>query len=265
MKIIKLGGSVFSDKTVPNSLHSELLSDIIGQIVRASHNMQEHIILIHGGGSFGHPPASRYKINDGRSALVTDQTFGLGLTQRKMVQLNGHIMDLFLKFKLPSISLQPSGVFIKTGEEVTFFGVDHIESLLKMEILPILYGDILLDASGNFSILSGDDIIFHLCKDLVSYDVVEIIFCISEDGLYLPGNTGEQELVRNIHVDKLDSLEFSDETKKIDVTGGMEHKLRMIQKICRLGKDVILINGQKENLVYEALMGKKIPSTRFYY
>ncbi len=56
--ILKLGGSLLTDKNKPFSIREDIAKDSIQQIVDA----EEKLILIHGGGSFGHPLAKKYNI-----------------------------------------------------------------------------------------------------------------------------------------------------------------------------------------------------------
>ena len=59
--ILKLGGSLLTDKETPLSIREEVLERSIKQIIES----KKSIILIHGGGSFGHPTAKKYQISQG--------------------------------------------------------------------------------------------------------------------------------------------------------------------------------------------------------
>ncbi len=62
MIIIKLGGSVISDKNSPYSFNREAVEVIAEEV--AQFYPEESFILVHGGRSFGHPNAREYKIRE---------------------------------------------------------------------------------------------------------------------------------------------------------------------------------------------------------
>jgi len=155
-----LGGSLLTDKNKPFFIREEVAKSAVQQIINAN----EKIILIHGGGSFGHPIAKKYNISKGLDKSIPNQIFGLTETHQAMIKFNSYLVNLFLEQNYPVLSIQPSSIFIKDAENIITNSIDIIETALDLNILPILYGDIILDKQGSFSIISGDQIIFKLCK-----------------------------------------------------------------------------------------------------
>jgi len=51
--LLKLGGSLLTDKNKPFSIREDVVKSAVRQVIEAN----KKIILIHGGGSFGHPLA----------------------------------------------------------------------------------------------------------------------------------------------------------------------------------------------------------------
>ena len=258
--IIKLGGSLLTDKKEPFSLREQVCKNIVGQIVSA----QKKLILVHGGGSFGHPLAEKYKINQGRNDQIKDQLIGLTKTHEAMTQLNSFIVNEFLKHDYPTISLQPSSIFINKSGELSFVNSGVIESLLDLNIMPVLYGDILIDTNNNFKILSGDEIILKLCKRLSDLNIKKVIFAMDKDGLFVRKSHRDKtyELADNLSLEELDNICLADlNDNKIDVTGGINKKLENIKKVCQLGIPVQLINGLKENFILKSLCDDKISCT----
>ena len=93
-----------------------------------------------------------------------------------MIKFNSQIIEGFLEKKYPALSIQPSSIFIKHLNEISFESIEPIETSLDLGILPVLYGDVILDKEGNFSIISGDRIILELCKNLKKYSISKVIF-----------------------------------------------------------------------------------------
>ena len=155
--LLKLGGSLLTDKDKPLSLREDIIRNVIQQIIDAN----KKLILIHGGGSFGHPLAKKYKISEGVNNSIPNQIFGLTETHQAMNRFNSYLINLFLEKQYPALSIQASSIFIKDSQVISTYSIDIIETALDLNILPILYGDIILDKQGSFSIISGDQITLY--------------------------------------------------------------------------------------------------------
>ncbi len=259
--ILKLGGSLLTDKNQPFSIRENVIENSIDQII----NYNKSLILIHGGGSFGHPLAKKYEISEGRNISIENQVLGLSKTHEAMNKLNSLLINKFLEKNFPVIPFQPSSIFFKNYEKILTPTIDIIETALDIELLPILYGDIIFEINGSFSIISGDKIIFELCKKLKRYKVSKVIFAIEKDGIFVRSNNKDedyQKLVSEISYDDLDNLVLANLDNKIDVTGGIRGKIDIIKKICKKHIPVQIINGMKEEFIMKALKSKDIVCTK---
>ena len=255
--LLKLGGSLLTDKNKPFSIREDVVRSVIQQIIDAN----KKIILIHGGGSFGHPLAKKYNISTGIDSSISNQILGLTETHQSMNKFNSRIINLFLEQKYPALSIQASSIFIKDSQIISTYSIDIIETALDLNILPILYGDIILDKKGSFSIISGDTIIFELCENLNKYSVSKVIFTMETDGLYIQDNDEKSILVTECNSNELDSLELAALGQKIDVTGGIRGKINAIKEICKYNIPVQIINGLENGNILKALKGQKIKCT----
>ncbi len=255
--MLKLGGSLLTDKNQPFSIRENVVKSAIQQIIEA----KEKLILIHGGGSFGHPLAKEYSISKGLNPSIPNQILGLVKTHQSMNKFNSYLINLFLEKNYPALSIQASSIFIKESHNISTQSIDMIETALDLNILPILYGDIILDKQGSFSIISGDQIIFELCENLKKYNVSKVIFTMETDGLYINDKFNKESLATECYSDELESLELANLGQKIDVTGGIKGKLNFIKQICKYNIPVQLINGLKEGYIYKSLKNQKINCT----
>ncbi|MFX1496703.1 MAG: type 2 isopentenyl-diphosphate Delta-isomerase [Promethearchaeota archaeon] len=253
--LLKLGGSLLTEKNDPFSLRKDIINDTIEQIIKSN----QKLILVHGGGSFGHPLAKEYQISKGLNPLVKDQLVGLSKTHKAMNELNSLIVRQFIEKNSPAISVQPSTIFIQDANTVSFESMDSIDAILNLGILPILYGDILFTKGGSFSILSGDRIIFELCKKYRKR-IIKVIFAIEKDGLYIQ-DKDHSKLALEIASSEIDEIQLAKLDEKIDVTGGIKGKLAMMKKISELDIPIQVINGLKENYVFKALRDQKLTCT----
>ena len=256
--LLKLGGSLLTDKNTPNSIRKEIVKNAVQQIIDAN----EPLILIHGGGSFGHPLAKKYKIAKGKDISIKNQILGLTKTHQAMNNFNSFLVNLFIEKNYPVLSIQPSSIFIKDSNEISFQSIDIIESSLNLNILPILYGDIVLDKHQSFSIISGDQIIFELCEHLKQFQVSKVIFTMETDGIFIQDKDSSfPKLAKNVHARDLNSLNLASLEQKIDVTGGIEGKINFIKQICDLEIPVQLINGLKDSYIYKSLKNQELNCT----
>ena len=258
--LLKLGGSLLTDKDKPFSIREDIVKSAIQQIINAN----KKIILIHGGGSFGHPLAKEYNISAGINSSIPHQILGLTETHQSMNNFNSYLIDLFLEKKYPALSIQASSIFIKDSFKISTQSIDIIETALDLNILPILYGDIILDKQGSFSIISGDQIIFELCENLKKYQISKVIFVMETDGIYINDEDSKQKNVKlatKLYLRDLENLNLADLGQKIDVTGGIQGKINSIKEICKYNIPVQLLNGLKEGYIYKSLKNEMINCT----
>jgi len=258
--LLKLGGSLLTDKDKPFSIREDVVKSAIQQIIDAN----KQLILIHGGGSFGHPLAKEYSISAGINSSIPHQILGLTETHQSMNNFNSYLINLFLENKYPALSIQASSIFIKDSFKISTQSIDIIETALDLNILPILYGDIILDKQGSFSIISGDQIIFELCENLKKYQISKVIFVMETDGIFINDEDPKQKIVRlatKLYLGDLENLDLADLGQKIDVTGGIQGKINSIKEICKYNIPVQLINGLKEGYIYKSLKNEMINCT----
>ncbi|MBN1802286.1 MAG: isopentenyl phosphate kinase family protein [Candidatus Lokiarchaeota archaeon] len=257
--LLKLGGSLLTDKNKPYSIRKEIVRNVLSQIIK----VYKKIIVIHGGGSFGHPPAKKYQISGGLNSAISNQILGVAETHQSMNYFNSYLVNILVENRYPAITMQSSSIFVKEGNSMSMHSQDIIETILNLGLTPILYGDVIFDKNGSFSIISGDEIIYLLCLGLTEYEVSKVIFTMETDGIYIKddNNKNGHVLLNDCFARELDSLELADLGQKIDVTGGIKGKIDFIKKICDLNVPVQLVNGLKEDYILKALMNQDVDCT----
>lgn len=263
--IIKFGGDVITDKTKPFSVNTAIISRLIQEIKTVYDNQDYKFIIVHGGGSYGHPVAKKYEIHKGIKDCSAQSQNGIIETHKAMLDLNSIILNQFASSNLPAFPLSPVSHFFLKNQKIRFTGLNQIDFLLELNIIPILYGDILFHFPSNCSILSGDRIISLLCGSHLKNYIKKVIFLITEDGFVQNFENSAQ----NQNITKIVSLndpffpDISFKSNKIDVTGGIQGKLLEIRKISSLGIPVILMNGTKENRLKNELNDENEVRTLF--
>lgn len=254
MIIVKVGGSVFSDKKGdPENFDVETVREIAREI--ANFYPGEDFIIVHGGGSFGHPEAKKYGIREGlpedwESARI--KRIGFTLTHQAMLRANAKFISTFVAENLPAFSVSTSSVFITENGEVAYGDVEVIKRLLELKFIPVLFGDVSIDLAKGIEILSGDQIITYLAKML---EPEKVIFLMDVDGIY-DGKPGAGKLIQNLRPDEIDGLleRLSCTASGTDVTGGICNKLREAKKIAE-HSEVWFVNGKVPGRLSGAVRG----------
>ena len=256
MNIIKIGGSVITDKKKKFTFRQKTVDNLSKQIKKAD----KEIILVHGAGSFGHILAKKYKLNEGN--FNNEQILGFSETLEKVQTLNTYVLRSLQKHDIPAISIPPHATLTLNDHVLEKINLQIYEKYLKRKFLPVTFGDVVLDKKLGFSICSGD----LLVEILTEYFKPEkLIFVIDEDGLLTanPKINKKAEFIEEIYTKKIEKLTTTLDNHD-DVTGGMKGKLDTISKISKLGIDTILLNGNKPDRLYKVLIGEETKKTIIY-
>ena len=109
LTLIKLGGSIITDKEVFMSLRKATLSRLVGEIASArQENPQQMLIIGHGQGGFAHVPATKYQTMAG--FINEESRLGMAVVQDTAATLNRLVVHEFIKHELfDMISIKPEG------------------------------------------------------------------------------------------------------------------------------------------------------------
>jgi len=252
MIILKLGGSAITNKALEFSVNHARLVNIVSQIKRAG---VADFMVVHGGGSFGHVLADRYRIQHGRDPEVKEQAFGLGLTQMAMEDLNSEVINAFLELEIPVFPVQPSAFAVLSCGKISSFPIAAIRGLLNVGLVPVLYGVPAYDLKQGFGILSGDAIVPYLAR---KFKASRVILVSDVDGVY---DCDPKSNPRARPIKILDEKAFnriSTESKRgWDVTGGMGRKLKELLRLSKSGIRSQIVSADGNGL-YRALKGEKV-------
>ena len=216
MILIKLGGSIITNKEKPLSPRRKTIDNL----AKSLRKIEEPMIIVHGGGSYGHYWSVKY---DMHTQPRKYDIKGVSIVKNSMIDLNKIILDSFVKNRLKPYCLPPTDFM--SGNKPIAKKVKEIEKIAKSGLIPVTFGDALWFGQNKTYILSGDKIMTHLSKILKPR---LIIFALNEDGLYSDLKT--KKLIREL---KGESPKISE--NKMDVTGGMTRKVEEASKIAKMG------------------------------
>ena len=254
--VLKIGGSIITDKTGELAARTKEINRLTGEIQRAK---VQNLIVVHGGGSFGHPIAQKYRIKDGFKE--EGQKIGFVETHHVMTVLNGLLMDELVWHGVPAVSITPSSCIITKNGRIQNFEGNTLKALLKMGFLPITYGDAVLDTELGFTILSGDQLASSIA---VGLNAQRIIMGVDVDGLYDddPKVNKTAKMLPHLTLNELRKLQNKLGARSAnDVTGGMFGKVTELIPAIEKGIPVKIVNGTKPDFVYKALRDENVEGT----
>ena len=244
MILVKLGGSIITNKEKPLSVRKKTIENIAKQIKK----IDEPIIIVHGGGSFGHFWSVKY---DMHTKPAKYDIRGVAVVKNSMVELNKIILDIFLKAKLNPYCLPPTDFM--DGNKPIKNKISEIKKISESGLIPITFGDALWYGQKKSYILSGDKIMTLIAKNIKPR---LSIFVLNVDGLYSDFKT--KKLISIVKDQKA-----SIDQNKMDVTGGMTRKVEEATAISKLGLKVFFVNGNKPERIVQAVKKSKFEGTLF--
>ena len=250
--VLKLGGSVITDKKSRFSFKGDVMSRISREIARC---WPTPLVVIHGGGSFGHPIASEYNLNMG--FREQRQLEGFVKTIQAMRELNHLVTDTLIKVGIGAVGMPASLVFITSNGVIQTAHLDLVFASLDLGVIPVSCGDAVFDRVRRFTILSGDSIAVYLARALKAR---RLVFAVDVDGVYeYDRETGEKRLLVTLDYRRHATLLYRDVG---DVTGGMFEKVEAAFEAHRAGVEVTLVNGLVEGRIEAAVKGERVDGTK---
>jgi isopentenyl phosphate kinase len=224
--LLKLGGSVITDKTLPFTARTDVIERLAAEIKNALDERGDDLQLIigHGAGSFGHEAAARYQTHKG--AMGADSWLGFAEVAAVAAELNHLVMQILRQAGVPAIKFQPSASTRTRGEQLMYFETFPLKEVLNHGLVPVVYGDVSVDANQGMSIVSTEKLFDNLAREL---SPSRIILVGQVDGVYSqdPLQYPDAELIEDIDNSNWDKVEAKlGGSHGVDVTGGMFTKVR---------------------------------------
>ncbi len=258
--IIKLGGSIISDKTRPSTPQLEVISKLVHEI---SGITSHPIVVVHGGGSYGHFPAKKYQLHRGGRSKKKKR--GVTETASEMSKLNQLILDAFHAASRPAVPIRTLAIMVALNGRIAHMDLEALRTFLHQNFIPILSGDVVADSVTGFTIISGDQIAMYLARQLHS---TKVIFATDVDGLYTadPKTSSKAKRIPLVTPKTLDTVlteaAMGTATDAADVTLGMRGKLEEIFKGLPPNCEAIICDLRKPGTLARIIEGKSVSSTR---
>lgn len=236
VRVVKLGGSVITDKKVAFSYRQRAVREL-GTAIADS---KLPVVVVHGGGSFGHTVAKKYGLSSSRSSQSAE---GVSETRGAMFRLDAKVCA---SLSAAGLHPYPFAPFILLSGEG---GASFIQRLLWSGATPVTFGDVVHDGKG-FRILSGDTMCVELSEMLgasLCVMALDVDGVLDEKGDVIP------------MLD--DEFEARLPRKSVDATGGIAFKIGEALRMAASGTEVRLVSGRRPEEFLKALKGAQFHGT----
>jgi isopentenyl phosphate kinase len=157
--LLKLGGSVVTDKRSPGTVDRAAIASIAAVLGGSDFAGA----IVHGAGSCGHPEAHRYGLAHG--ATRSTRT-GIPVTHEAVASLNRAVVAALRGAGLDAVGIHPLASCTAEDGRIVSFEEEPLRLLLGLGCVPVLHGDVVMDRSRGACIVSGDQFVAHLAPRL---------------------------------------------------------------------------------------------------
>ncbi|MEM3482807.1 MAG: isopentenyl phosphate kinase [Candidatus Micrarchaeaceae archaeon] len=249
---LKLGGSVITDKSKPYTERVNTIRRIFKEIKQARSESSFDLLIGHGGGSYPHTPAHKYKVNEG--LIYKFSRKGASITHLAAQDLNRIVVSEGIKLGIDAFSFVPSSFALWHNGAAKSGYVAHIKEAMSRGFVPIVYGDAVIDEYKGVTIASTESVFEFLAKEL---NPARIILATDVDGVLDkdPITNKDAQLIHEINSRNINSvLRSAGASHTVDVTGGMFSKLKILYGIVRrTGTIGIIANGNRPGMIKKML------------
>ncbi len=240
---VKIGGSFITYKDTFWSVNYRSLMNTYRILTGAlSRNNDLRILLGNGGGSFAHPVV-KFFMGRGDDLLLTE-------CWRATKTLNNIIVNYLIDHGLRVAGLQTS-TLIYYDRDGFHLSIKPIEYLLRIGVIPSVYGECIIDFMGGVKVLSTEEIFNILAEYL---PVKRIVLLTDVSGVYTcdPKKCSDAKLIRIINSENIDEiLNMLSSNKERDATGSIYGKVKYMAEISLKHRiPVLIVSG---NNVEEAV------------
>lgn len=256
--LIKLGGSLITDKKRPFTVRRRALRAIAVEVKKVS-ELGIALIIGHGAGSFAHIPAQQYQTHKG--CIRPDSKQGIVEVAAAARRLNSIVMEELVAAGVLAVSVSPLSMMTARNFQLGSISIESLEQLLSLGLIPVVYGDQVMDQKRGCTIFSTERVLGYIGLELQQHgqQVAKIIHCGQTDGVYdLEGKTIPVINNKNLHLYQ-QAIHGSD---GVDVTGGMLHKVEESLLLANQGIPSLIIDGVEQGSLVQAVMGEAVLGTR---
>lgn len=260
--LLKLGGSLVTDKRQETRARTDVIERLASELAEVWPRLRQRgvgLVLGHGSGSFGHVAAKRHGLGSGAERALRDRpVIGAADTQNEAARLHRLLVDALLVAGVPAWSWAPSTALLARGGRLASGDLRSLERALHLGLLPVVYGDVVLDLELGATIASTEAVIDFLVARLSRrgrsgrrrWSIRRLLWFGETAGIY----DSAGQTIPTIDKDNLRTVRRQiGEAAGTDVTGGMLLRLRTAGELARRGIESWILDGRRPGALASAL------------
>lgn len=258
LTLVKLGGSLITDKRRPGHARRRVIDRLAAEIAAAVERRPGRLVVGHGSGSFGHPAAARHGVHRGLGGGGPE---GVAETQARAATLHRLVVDALLSAGAAPFSLAPSSYTCASAGRPVGLGLEPLARALGQGLLPVTYGDVVLDRRQGAAICSTETVFLALVRALRRHGqpVGRAIWLGETEGVFDEQGSLVEFLTRT---NRRRVLAAAGPSAGTDVTGGMRLRLDTTLTLAGMGVESWIVDGRQPGLLARVLAGEVVPGTR---
>lgn len=259
MVLVKMGGSLITEKSGDARARDDVIRRLAAEVAEGAAATDERVLVGHGSGSFGHPTAAEHDLRHG--ARTAEERLGLSRTQDRAARLHRRVMAALVDEGVAAFSVAPSSAAVAEDGEVAEFAAEPLVRALEGELLPVVYGDVMMDRRRGATIASTEAVFLGLAPTLAEagWPVRRALWLGSTDGVL--GADGRP--LARIAAEEADVPEAAGGSEATDVTGGMRHRVETALRMAStMGVESWIGDGRRPGALRRALAGAPEGGTR---
>ncbi len=250
--VLKLGGSLIT--SLESGAKPELNHQLLIACAREIAASAQPVVVLHGTGTFGKPPALKYgymdgRLGSGRHAVVAEVSCQLAKMEAEVLAC---LQEAELHpFRLPVVSLAGC-----TNGQLQLSRTELVTDLIARGMTPVIGGNFALDEHG-FAVYSSDSIAADLA---IAICAKSLVLATRAHGVYRRFGLDE-EIYLHLSANDVALIDEVDVAAH-DVSGGMRKKIASGLRVAEHGIPTFIVDGRIPGNLSHSIAGQPLSGTQ---
>jgi isopentenyl phosphate kinase len=258
--LLKLGGSLITDKSRPGVARHAAIRRLARELAAAGNRPRGPRLLIgHGSGSYGHAAAAEGGLTQGADARR--RIAAISRTQHRAAELHRLVIAALVDAGARPFSFAPSSFLSAANGRIQGRFFEPIFEALDRGLMPVVYGDIVLDRKRGAVVVSTEELFLLLAEEARrrGSPVARAGWLGETDGV----RDGRGLAIARQSADQAGrTARRVSGASGVDVTGGMALRLRAAGALARTGVSSVIVDGRRSGAIAAAITGRAPHGTR---